>query len=80
MNSELLAVLNYMEKERGIDRETLIQAVEYALQGKMVLVFGCSSIFLQPTPSRKNDFSQVLISKRTPSQKSVVRPLQGRQI
>jgi len=32
MNSELLAILNYMEKERGIDREVLIQAVEYALQ------------------------------------------------
>jgi len=32
MNNELLAILNYMEKERGIDRETLAQAVEYALQ------------------------------------------------
>ncbi|MBN2302075.1 MAG: transcription termination/antitermination protein NusA [Lentisphaerae bacterium] len=32
MNNELLAILNYMEKERGIDRETLIQAVEYAMQ------------------------------------------------
>ena len=32
MNSELIAVLNYMEKERGIERETLIQAVEVAMQ------------------------------------------------
>ena len=32
MNGELQAILNYMEKERGIDREILIQAVEYALQ------------------------------------------------
>ena len=32
MNNELLAILNYMEKERGIDREVLIQAVEFALQ------------------------------------------------
>jgi N utilization substance protein A len=31
MNNELLNILNYMEKERRIDRETLIQAVEYAL-------------------------------------------------
>jgi N utilization substance protein A len=31
MNSELLAVLDYMERERGIDRETLITAVESAL-------------------------------------------------
>jgi N utilization substance protein A len=31
MNSELIAVLNYMEKERGIDRETLFQALESAL-------------------------------------------------
>jgi len=32
MNSELLAILNYMERDRGIDREVLIQAVEFALQ------------------------------------------------
>jgi N utilization substance protein A len=32
MNSELSAILNYMEKDRGIDRETLIRAVEEALQ------------------------------------------------
>lgn len=31
MNQELLAVLDYMERERGIDRETLFQAVEQAL-------------------------------------------------
>jgi transcription termination/antitermination protein NusA len=32
MNNELIAILNYMEKERGIDREVLIKAVEFALQ------------------------------------------------
>ena len=32
MNNELATILNYMERERGINRETLIQAVEYALQ------------------------------------------------
>jgi len=32
MNNELIAILNYMEKERGIDREVLIEAVEFALQ------------------------------------------------
>lgn len=31
MNNELLAVLDYMERERGIERETLIKAVESAL-------------------------------------------------
>ncbi len=31
MNNELQAVVEYMEKERGIDRETIIQAVESAL-------------------------------------------------
>src|SRR3990172_13032327 len=31
MNGELAAVLGYLEKERGIDRETLFQAVESAL-------------------------------------------------
>lgn len=32
MSNELQSILNYMEKDRGIDREVLIQAVEYALQ------------------------------------------------
>lgn len=31
MNSELQAVVEYMEKERGIDRETVIEAIESAL-------------------------------------------------
>ena len=31
MNNEFVAVLDYMQKERGIDRETLITAVEAAL-------------------------------------------------
>ena len=31
MNNELLAVMDYMERERGIDRETLLKAVEEAL-------------------------------------------------
>lgn len=35
MNNELIAILNYMEKERGIERETLIQAVEFALQSAL---------------------------------------------
>lgn len=32
MNNELLAIINYMEKDRGIDREVLFEAVEFALQ------------------------------------------------
>ncbi len=32
MNNDLLTILNFMEKDRGIDREVLIQAVEFALQ------------------------------------------------
>ena len=31
MNGELIAVMNYMEKERGIDREIIFQALEQAL-------------------------------------------------
>ena len=31
MNSELMVVLEYLEHERGIDRETLIQLVEESL-------------------------------------------------
>ncbi len=32
MNSELSAVVDYMERERGVDRETIIGAIESALQ------------------------------------------------
>lgn len=32
MNNELLAIMNYMEKEKGIDREVLIEAVQFALE------------------------------------------------
>jgi N utilization substance protein A len=32
MNSELSAVVEYMERERGVDRETIITAIESALQ------------------------------------------------
>lgn len=32
MNTELQTIVAYMEKDRGIDREVLLQAVEYALQ------------------------------------------------
>ena len=32
MNNELLAVFEYMERERKLDRETLAQLVESALQ------------------------------------------------
>ncbi|MDA0989471.1 MAG: transcription termination factor NusA [Verrucomicrobia bacterium] len=32
MNNELLTILNYMEKDRGINREILLEAVEFALQ------------------------------------------------
>jgi len=31
MNNELLTVVEYMERERGIDREILLSAVESAL-------------------------------------------------
>lgn len=32
MSNDLSTILTYMEKERGVDREVLIEAVEYALQ------------------------------------------------
>lgn len=40
MNSELLAVAEYMERERGIDRETLLSAVESALLSASKKSFG----------------------------------------
>jgi len=43
MNNELLTILNFMEKERGLDREVLIQAVEYALQSASKKTLGDTS-------------------------------------
>lgn len=42
MNNELLAILNYMEKDRGINREVLLEAVEFALQSAARKNFGAS--------------------------------------
>ncbi|MFO7871351.1 MAG: transcription termination factor NusA [Kiritimatiellia bacterium] len=42
MNTELQSILAYIERERGIDREVLIQAVEYALQSASRKVAGLS--------------------------------------
>jgi len=53
MNTELQAVIEFMERERGIDRETMIQAVENALI----------------TASRKSEYAKdhlrVLIDRKT---------------
>ena len=32
INNELLTVINYMERERGVSRELIIQAIESALE------------------------------------------------
>ncbi|MFO7821903.1 MAG: transcription termination factor NusA [Lentisphaeria bacterium] len=40
MNSELLSVLDYLENERGIDRETLIELVEESLVSSAYKVVG----------------------------------------
>lgn len=42
MNNELLTVLSYLERERGIQRETLIEAVEFALQSAAKKSMGTS--------------------------------------
>jgi N utilization substance protein A len=40
MNNELIAVLDYMERERGLDRNTLLRAVESALLSASKKSFG----------------------------------------
>ncbi len=42
MNNELLTVLSYLERERGINRETLIEAIEFALQSAAKKSMGTS--------------------------------------
>ncbi len=52
MNNELQAVVEYMEKERGIEREIVIQAIESALLGASKKSMG-GTLELQVTIDRK---------------------------
>ena len=45
MNNELLTIISYMERERGIGREAIIQAVESALQQSAKKSLGVSDQF-----------------------------------
>ncbi len=42
MNNELLTVLSFLERERGINRETLIEAIEFALESAAKKSMGTS--------------------------------------
>ncbi len=70
MNNELQAVVEYMEKERGIDRETVIQAIESALLSASKKSMGAHRE-MQVTIDRKTfDISasvQTLVAERVTS-------------
>ncbi len=53
MNSELGAILDYIEKERGLDRETLINAIETSLRQAAKKLPDCDNT-LDITIDRKN--------------------------
>ena len=42
MNSEFIAMLDYLEREKGIKRETLIEAISSALVAASKKAFSCS--------------------------------------
>jgi len=66
MNNELLTILNFMEKERGLDREVLIQAVEYALQSASKKTLGDTSeprIEVDRTTCEIRGFSSVTVAE-----------------
>lgn len=64
MNNELLTMLTYMEKERGIDRKVLIQAVEFALQSAAKKAFEMEAdpvVKIDPTTCDIVVFAQVTV-------------------
>ena len=52
MNSELMTVINYLERDRGVDREVIIQAIESALLSAARKTIGVSND-VQVTIDRK---------------------------
>lgn len=64
MNNELLTMLTYMEKERGINRNVLIQAVEFALQSAAKKAFDMEQdpqVKIDTTTCDINVFAQVKV-------------------
>ena len=43
MNSELMTVINYLERDRGVNREIIIQAIESALLSAARKTIGVSN-------------------------------------
>ena len=43
MNSELMTVINYLERDRGVNREVIIQAIESALLSAARKTIGVSN-------------------------------------
>ncbi len=83
MNNELQAVVEYMEKERGIDRETVIQAIESALLSASKKSMGGSGD-LRVTIDRKSfdirAFVQVLVSEKVTSPSEQVSLREARRV
>jgi len=65
MNNELLTVLSYLERERGINRETLIEAVEFALQSAAKKSMGTSRdvrVVVDPRTCEITTFQTLIVS------------------
>lgn len=53
MNSELLTIINYMERDRGVNRELIIRAIESALESVVAKKLDCVG-FLRVEINRKS--------------------------
>ncbi len=65
MNNELLSVLSYLERERGIQRETLIEAIEFALQSAAKKSMGTSRdvrVVVDPQTCKITTYQTLIVS------------------
>lgn len=65
MNNELLTVLSFLERERGINRETLIEAIEFALQSAAKKSMGTSRdvrVVIDPRTCDITTFQTLIVS------------------
>lgn len=70
MNNELLSTLEYMERERGISRETLIEAVEYALESAAKKSLGTSDEVRVHMDPETSDIKVFAVAEVTPKAKA----------
>ena len=65
MNNELLTVLSYLEREKGISRDVLVKAIENALQNAAKKSLGTSRdvrVSIDPRTCEISTFQSLIVS------------------